>query len=152
MESHVVARLQLDPPTLVLIFWRSWNEPEGRTKSLNRKRLHFYALVFNGPQLRYAFIEQPPRLLTVHLGAWAEIINSSLAKLAIWIKEKYSKELPSSLISQSRNERRRYEELRVVLCGADTVCMVVVVVYCDQGWRCARHRAASIAVNPRDHC
>jgi hypothetical protein len=57
MESHVVARLQLDPPPIVFLLRRSWNEPKRRTKSLNRKGLYFYSPEFDPTQLPHACVE-----------------------------------------------------------------------------------------------
>jgi hypothetical protein len=54
VESHVVARLQFDPPWVALRFRRSWDEPKGRTKSLKPESLHFYSPVINWSQLCHA--------------------------------------------------------------------------------------------------
>ena len=46
----MVHRLRFDPPTIVLVFWCSWNKRELRARSLNRKRLHLDTAVINRTQ------------------------------------------------------------------------------------------------------
>jgi hypothetical protein len=47
-ESHIVPRMQFNPPAVVFCFRRG-NQTKRRTEPLNRKRLHHYAAVIDRP-------------------------------------------------------------------------------------------------------
>jgi hypothetical protein len=139
MESHVIARLQFNPPAIVLPFGRTRHESKCCAKPFNRKRLHQYAAIVERTQLRHSTFKKLAGLIPIQGRTSTEIVDSCFNELPVRVEDINREELPTTFIAQSGDKRCGDKNLQTVLRVTNTVGMVVIAVYGNQNWRLGWH-------------
>jgi hypothetical protein len=127
-ECHVISRLHLDGPLVVLVLGRAWNKPERGTEPLNLERLHLDATILNWPKLRESLLEGAASTVLVQLCACTYVINSSFEKAASLVEKIQGDKLPTRLAAYGWDERSGEEELAAVWQTANVLGVIIVVL------------------------
>src|SRR5205807_6431206 len=86
-ERHVIARLGLYAPLILIIFQRPRHQAEGRAETLDGKRLHPDTTIPNRPKLGQSAMKYATSLLLVHLRSGAQTVNTGFEKATTLIEE-----------------------------------------------------------------
>jgi hypothetical protein len=132
-ERHVIARLGLYAPFILIIFQRARHEAEGRAETPDLKRLDADTTIPNRPKLGQSAMKYAASMLLVHLRAGAQAVNPGFEK-ATALVEKIQRYKLATRTGTCRDEGGREEKLATVREAADVVGVMLVVINSDYPW------------------
>ena len=140
VKSHVVAGLHLYPPTIILLFRRSWDQSESDAKLVNLERLNLDATKRNLSKFLETLLQDLLCSILVHIRACSQVVNTRFDESAINVKQEKSDEFSPGTPAGRRNKGIREKKLTPICCAPYVLSMVVVVINSDLLRWSGRHR------------
>ncbi len=134
MKRHIIPRQQLNPPIVIILFWRACHQTECRAIPLNLKRLNLDAIMLDRTKFREPLLEHFACSLLIKLGSCAHIIDASFEKYSALVENIHCNKLPSGTSINSWDEGRRHEKLATIRETTNVTCVIVIMVNCNECW------------------
>ena len=141
VKRHIVAGLKLNPPSILIVLWRSRNQAERSAETFKLKRTDLNAAIIHSAKLCEALLEDMEGALLVHVRTRSQVVDVSLAKSSFGVEHVKHNELVARVPWGRRHKLRRKKELFAVRSTSDMAGMIVIVVDCDKFWRSLAHVA-----------